>query len=165
MAKQRLIGEKILTRDELSVRFREARRRGQTTVFTNGCFDILHPGHIFFLERAGALGDLLAVGLNTDRSVREIKGPSRPVTGQESRAVVVAALESVDFVCLFDEATPLELITALEPDVLVKGEDWRDQGVVGREVVESRGGKVVLLPLEEGHSTSGIIRRIEEDKP
>jgi D-beta-D-heptose 7-phosphate kinase/D-beta-D-heptose 1-phosphate adenosyltransferase len=154
--------EKVVTVPKLAEKFKKARREGLKTVFTNGCFDILHAGHILFLEEARSLGDLLAVGLNTDRSVRQIKGPSRPITPENERAVVVSALEPVDFVCLFDEPTPLKLIKALKPHFLVKGQDWREKGVVGREEVEGWGGEVILLPLEEGMSTTGIIQKIRE---
>lgn len=135
-------------------------RNGRTLVFTNGCFDLLHAGHVDLLARAKALGDLLVVGVNSDASVRRLKGPARPVTPLAERAFVLAGLSSVDFVTAFDTQTPLELITALSPDVLVKGGDWPVSAIVGGDVVTSRGGRVVSLPLLPGLSTSNIIARI-----
>jgi len=131
-----------------------------TQVFTNGCFELLHPGHIDYLLRCKGLGDLLIVGLNTDESVRRLKGESRPVTGEQDRAFVLAALECVDFVVLFSEDDPLQLIQFIQPDVLVKGGDWPEERIVGREVVQNRGGRVYSLPLLEGYSTTGLIQRI-----
>jgi D-beta-D-heptose 7-phosphate kinase/D-beta-D-heptose 1-phosphate adenosyltransferase len=154
-----MIADRILPRDLLAGKLREARRDGRKVVFTNGCFDILHAGHVTLLEQARAQGDLLVVGLNSDASVRQIKGPTRPVNTERNRALVVAALASVDYVCLFGEPTPLELIRELEPDVLVKGSDWRGKGVVGASEVEARGGRVVLVELVPGESTSAIIER------
>lgn len=134
-------------------------RENKTLVFTNGCFDLLHAGHVTYLEFARAQGDALALGLNSDRSVRGSKGPTRPVIPEAERARVVAALECVDYVVLFDEAEPTALIRQIEPDVLVKGEDWAHY-VSGRETVEARGGRVVLAPLVEGWSTTRIIERL-----
>lgn len=131
-----------------------------TVVFTNGCFDILHPGHVDYLARARALGSRLVVGLNSDASVTRLKGPGRPVNDQASRALVLAALECVDHVVVFDEDTPLELIRKVRPDVLVKGGDWSVDKIVGRDLVEARGGRVLSLPLLPGHSTTAIIERI-----
>ncbi|MBM4351077.1 MAG: D-glycero-beta-D-manno-heptose 1-phosphate adenylyltransferase, partial [Deltaproteobacteria bacterium] len=131
-------------------------------VFTNGCFDLLHVGHIRYLEKARTLGDVLIVGLNTDRSVQTIKGPHRPILPEEERAEVLSGLWCVDYVTLFDEPTPLELITSLQPDVLVKGGDWAKETTVGREVVEESGGEVVILPFVEGSSSSNIIETILE---
>ena len=129
-------------------------------VFTNGCFDLLHPGHVDLLARARALGDGLILGLNSDASVRRIKGAERPVVAERERAFVLAGLASVDFVVLFEEDTPLNLITAVRPNVLVKGGDWSVERIVGREVVESLGGTVVSLPLLPGYSTTALIQRI-----
>ena len=152
---------KILTREELVERY--GRPRTRRVVFTNGCFDLLHPGHVIYLARARAQGDALVVGVNTDASVRRLeKAPDRPLVRQDARAVVVAALESVDAVCLFDEDTPAELIDVLVPDVLVKGGDYRLEQVVGRETVESAGGHVALIPFVEGYSTTNLIQRIRE---
>jgi len=131
-----------------------------TKVFTNGCFELLHRGHVDYLLRCKGLGDLLIVGLNTDASVRRLKGESRPVTGEQDRAFVLAALECVDFVVFFSEDDPLQLIQIIQPDVLVKGGDWPEERIVGREVVQNRGGWVYSLPLLEGYSTTGLIQRI-----
>jgi rfaE bifunctional protein nucleotidyltransferase chain/domain len=140
----------------------QARSQGKTIVFTNGVFDILHPGHIRYLRDARALGDLLIVGVNSDRSVRALdKAPDRPINSEGERAEVLAALESVDFVVIFDDDTPHEIISALQPDILVKGADWGENAIVGRDVVEARGGRVVRIPLAEGYSTTKIIERIK----
>jgi len=134
--------------------------KGKTVVFTNGCFDILHPGHVDYLQRARDLGDLLVVGLNSDASVRRLKGKCRPVNREMDRAAVLAGLSCVDRVVLFEQDTPLELIRAVRPRVLVKGGDWPVEKIVGREVVEGIGGTVLSLELLPGYSTSGIIERI-----
>lgn len=131
-----------------------------TVVFTNGCFDLLHPGHVDYLQRARALGSCLVVGLNSDASVRRIKGPLRPINNEQSRALVLAGLESVDFIILFDEDTPLRLITDITPDVLVKGGDWPLEQIVGRDVVLAHGGRVLSIPVLAGYSTTRIIERI-----
>jgi rfaE bifunctional protein nucleotidyltransferase chain/domain len=138
------------------------RDQGKTVVFTNGVFDLLHVGHLRYLQQARALGDALIVGINSDRSVRAIKGPSRPVTPEHERAEILAALECVDAVVVFDEETPHDLIAALLPDVLVKGADWAADAIVGRDIVEARGGRVVRVPIEPGHSTSAILERIRK---
>src|SRR5439155_14449523 len=139
------------------------RARGQKIVFTNGCFDILHRGHTEYLQFARAQGDVLVVGVNSDASVRrQNKSADRPIVAQDDRAAVLASLASVDYVVIFDDDTPLKLIEAIVPDVLVKGSDWAEKGVVGREFVESRGGRVVLAPLVEGRSTSALIERIRK---
>jgi rfaE bifunctional protein nucleotidyltransferase chain/domain len=134
--------------------------RGRTVVFTNGVFDLLHPGHVRYLQRARALGDALIVGLNADASVRRNKGPARPLNPQHERAEVLAALACVDAVVVFPEDTPAEIIGALQPDILVKGADWAADQIVGRDVVEGRGGRVVRVPVEEGYSTTAIVDRI-----
>ncbi|MEQ1756822.1 MAG: D-glycero-beta-D-manno-heptose 1-phosphate adenylyltransferase [Vicinamibacterales bacterium] len=136
-----------------------AHEHGQIIVFTNGVFDLLHPGHVRYLREARMLGDRLVVGVNSDRSVKAIKGPSRPVTPEAERAEILLSLDSVDAVVIFDEVTPLALITLLQPDVLVKGADWKAEEIVGRDVVESRGGRVVRITFSDGHSTSELIRR------
>jgi D-beta-D-heptose 7-phosphate kinase/D-beta-D-heptose 1-phosphate adenosyltransferase len=141
---------------------RGRQRAGQKIVFTNGCFDILHAGHVRLLRQAAALGDFLVVGLNSDASVRRLKGPTRPLNNEEARSELLAALEPVDAVVAFEEDTPFALIEALGPDVLVKGGDYRPDEVVGREVVEARGGQLVLVPLVEGHSTTNLARRLDE---
>jgi D-beta-D-heptose 7-phosphate kinase/D-beta-D-heptose 1-phosphate adenosyltransferase len=134
--------------------------RPATLCFTNGCFDLLHPGHVKYLEDVRALGDFLVVGLNSDASVARLKGPSRPLQDERARAMVLLGLRSVDAVVKFEEDTPLELITALRPDILAKGGDYTPETVVGREVVEAGGGRVVLVPFLPGHSTSAIVERI-----
>ena len=135
-------------------------QRPATLCFTNGCFDLLHPGHVKYLEDVRALGDFLVVGLNGDASVSRLKGPSRPLQDERARAMVLLGLRSVDAVVKFDEDTPLELIAALQPDILAKGGDYTADTVVGRDVVEARGGRVVLVPFLPGHSTSAIVDRI-----
>jgi len=140
----------------------ERRRKNEVIVFTNGCFDLLHVGHMEYLKFARQQGDLLVVALNSDRSVRELKGAGRPILKETDRARLLAALEYVDYVVMFDETTPEKLIKETKPSVLVKGEDWREKGVVGREVVESYGGRVVLAPFVEGVSTTEIVSRIIE---
>lgn len=152
--------EKIRTIEELEGLLAGHRAKKERIVLTNGCFDILHRGHVEYLRFAKTQGEILVIGLNTDRSVRENKGSGRPIIPERDRARLLAALEDVDYVVLFDEATPDNLIRRLKPDILVKGEDWKEKGVVGREFVESCGGKVVLAPMVEGISTSEIINRI-----
>ena len=135
------------------------RAGGGTVVFTNGVFDLVHPGHVRYLQAARRLGDALVVGVNSDRSVRANKGPSRPLNVEAERAEVLAARQCVDCAVVFDEETPHALITRLQPDVLVKGADWAEDNIVGRDVVEARGGRVVRMPLEAGFSTTDLIRR------
>ncbi len=154
---------KLRSLEELAAELQLRRDRGETVVFTNGCYDLLHAGHVDFLQRCGELGSVLVVGLNTDASARaQGKGADRPINCELDRAKVLGALECVDYVVLFDEPTPLRLIEKVKPDVLVKGEDWASRGVVGREVVEAGGGRVVLLPLVEGHSTTTLIERVRK---
>lgn len=153
---------KILDREALIKERNRLRREGLSLVFTNGCFDLLHPGHVRYLKQARALGDALAVALNSDASVRALKGPNRPILNQQERAEIMAALESVDYVVVFDDQTPRALIAALVPDVLVKGGDWEIDQIVGRDEVEAAGGKVLSLPYVEGSSTTDIIGRILE---
>ena len=138
----------------------ELRASGKRLVFTNGVFDLLHVGHLRYLQQARALGDALLVGLNSDRSVRAIKGPDRPITVEAERAEVLEALACVDGVVIFDEDTPHDLIAAVQPDVLVNGADWAADAIVGRDIVEARGGRVVRVPLEPGHSTTRILDEI-----
>jgi rfaE bifunctional protein nucleotidyltransferase chain/domain len=135
------------------------KRQGKTVVFTNGCYDLLHPGHIRLLEKARSLGDVLILALNSDSSVRRMKGPSRPVISESDRAAVAAALEAVDAVTFFDEDTPRELIAEVLPDLLVKGADW-SHFIAGREEVEAAGGRVLTISLEPGYSTTNIVERI-----
>jgi rfaE bifunctional protein nucleotidyltransferase chain/domain len=141
---------------------REAREAGRRIVFTNGVFDILHPGHLRYLRAARAHGDLLIVGLNSDASVRRNKGSDRPVIPQAERAELLLALECVDAVSIFDEETPAEIVRAVQPDVLVKGADWPADQIVGRDTVEARGGVVIREPVEQGYSTTGIIARARD---
>jgi D-glycero-beta-D-manno-heptose 1-phosphate adenylyltransferase len=152
--------EKVLAREDLPVRVNELKQRGLRIVFTNGCFDILHPGHLSYLQKARSLGDVLIVGINSDRSVKELKGNLRPIFDQEERCELLSGLESVNFITIFDESTPRDLIKVILPDVLVKGGDWSLEQIVGREEVEASGGRVVSLPYEEGYSSSAIIQRI-----
>ena len=153
-------GPRILSRDTLLVRFGWPRDR--TVVFTNGCFDLLHPGHVEYLAQARALGDALVIGLNSDASVRRLNGAGRPLVPEAGRAAMLAGLRSVDAVTLFDEDTPLELIRALLPDVLVKGGDYDLDGIVGRDAVEKAGGDVRVLAFVEGYSTTDILTRLRE---
>ncbi len=162
VAHERPEGSKVLEREHVVAEVRRRRRIGQRIVFTNGCFDLLHPGHVKLLRQAAALGDFLVVGINSDASVRRLKGPARPLNPASARAEVLSALEAVDAVTIFEEDTPLELISLIGPDVLVKGGDYRPDEVVGRAEVESAGGTLVLVPLVEGHSTTGLVRRVGE---
>ncbi len=137
------------------------RAEGKLVVFTNGVYDLIHPGHVRYLQAARALGDALIVGVNSDRSVRANKGSSRPVNPEAERAEVIAALACVDAAIVFDEDTPHEIITRLQPDVLVKGADWAEDAIVGRDIVEARGGRVVRMPVEQGFSTTALIERAQ----
>ena len=150
----------IVTRVELKRLLDAMKHEHKRVVFTNGCFDILHPGHIRMLEKARSLGDALIVGINSDPSVQEIKGPQRPLIPESERAEVLAALESVDFVTVFGETTPRELIAEILPAILVKGSDWGPDEIIGREEVEAAGGQVISIPLEAGYSTTKLIERI-----
>jgi D-beta-D-heptose 7-phosphate kinase/D-beta-D-heptose 1-phosphate adenosyltransferase len=153
--------EKILDRERLVARVREWRAAGETVVFTNGCFDLLHVGHVSLLEDCRGFGSKVVLGLNSDASVQRLKGPSRPVVSESDRARVMAALGAVDAVTLFDEDTPMELIRALHPDVLVKGGDYSIETVVGHEEVLAGGGRVEIVPTVEGFSTTGIVRKLQ----
>jgi D-glycero-beta-D-manno-heptose 1-phosphate adenylyltransferase len=152
----------ILTLEQAILRFGREKRNGQRVVFTNGCFDLLHPGHIRSLELAREFGDALVVGLNSDRSVRQLKGPGRPVIPERERAEILAALESVDAVIIFDDLSPREVIATLLPDVLAKGGDWPGDQIVGREEVEAAGGRVVSIPVVPGYSTTAILQQIRQ---
>jgi D-beta-D-heptose 7-phosphate kinase/D-beta-D-heptose 1-phosphate adenosyltransferase len=154
----------VLSRPDARRFAASARAAGRRVVFTNGVFDLLHPGHVRYLQQARALGDLLIVGLNTDRSVRMNKGPERPIVSQDDRAELVAALACVDAVTIFDEDTPHDVIADLQPDVLVKGADWAADAIVGRDIVEARGGRVVRVAIEPGHSTTSIVERIRRSR-
>jgi D-beta-D-heptose 7-phosphate kinase/D-beta-D-heptose 1-phosphate adenosyltransferase len=152
--------DKIVGREQLLAVAAAARRTSRRIVFTNGCFDLLHVGHVRYLAAARDTGDLLIVGLNDDASMRRLKGPSRPLVAEAARAEVIAALGAVDYVTLFGEDTPYALIVAVQPDVLVKGSDWAAEDVVGRDVVEARGGRVILIPVVAGFSTTSLVERL-----
>ena len=151
---------KVKSLDELKRIADQARRDGKTVVLTNGCFDLLHRGHVHILREAKALGDILIVAINSDRSVKAIKGPSRPVLSQSDRTELLAAMEMVDYVALFDEPDPYDLIAAVRPNVLVKGGDWGSDQIVGADIVKRNGGKVAVIPYLKGFSTTEIIERI-----
>ena len=153
--------DRVLDAAALESFVRDARAAGRRIVFTNGVFDILHPGHLRYLQAARRHGDLLVVGLNSDASVRRNKGPSRPINPEHERAEVLAALDCVDAVSIFDDETPADIIRRVQPDVLVKGADWPADQIVGRDTVESRGGRVILEPVEHGYSTTAIIERVK----
>jgi D-beta-D-heptose 7-phosphate kinase/D-beta-D-heptose 1-phosphate adenosyltransferase len=152
--------ERLLTRAAAARKAQELREAGRTVVFTNGVFDLLHPGHVRYLQQARRLGDALIVGVNADASVRRNKGPERPINPELERAELIAALECVDAVVLFDEDTPAQIIRAVQPDVLVKGADWPADEIVGRDTVEARGGRVERIAVEHGHSTTAIVEKI-----
>jgi D-beta-D-heptose 7-phosphate kinase/D-beta-D-heptose 1-phosphate adenosyltransferase len=153
--------DKVLERQALLHELDSRRRLGQRIAFTNGCFDVLHAGHVQYLQEARIQADVLVIGLNSDASIRALKGPGRPVNPATARSLVLAALQAVNYVTIFDEATPLELITAVRPDVLVKGADYRKSQVVGAEFVESYGGRVHLAALHDGYSTTNILQRLD----
>lgn len=155
---------KVSTIAAAARRCRSERRRGRRVVFTNGCFDLLHPGHVRYLAAARRAGDLLVVAINSDRSVRRLKGPGRPVQHEAARAEVLAALAAVDLVVIFDEETPLEVIRAIEPDVLAKGADWKADAIVGADLVRARGGKVLRVALVPGESTTRLVARSRGDR-
>ncbi len=152
--------QKIKKRKELLRTIKDLKAKGKRIVFTNGCFDLLHVGHIRYLEEAKTLGDILIVGVNSDASVRKLKGPKRPVLPVEDRTEILSGLECVDYITVFDELDPLALITSLQPNILVKGGDWTKEQTVGKEVVERSGGEVVIIPFVEGASTSNLIETI-----
>jgi rfaE bifunctional protein nucleotidyltransferase chain/domain len=155
----RVPSRRSLSFEEARAFSKEVRKRGGIVVFTNGAFDVLHPGHVHSLKEARSLGDALVVGLNSDRSVRANKGPDRPINSAEARATVLLGLLVVDAVVVFDEDTPLDLISRIEPDVLVKGADWSADNIVGRDLVEARGGRVVRLDLTPGFSSTSLIQK------
>lgn len=154
---------RVLDRQALDDFVRAARDAGRRIVFTNGVFDILHPGHLRYLQAARRHGDLLVVGLNSDASVRRNKGPARPINPEEERAEVLAALACVDAVSIFDDDTPADIIARVQPDILVKGADWPADQIVGRDTVEARGGRVILEPVEQGYSTTTLIQKVKAD--
>jgi D-beta-D-heptose 7-phosphate kinase/D-beta-D-heptose 1-phosphate adenosyltransferase len=152
--------EKLISLKRLIGRLKTLKKRGKSIVFTNGCFDIIHAGHVRYLKKARALGDILVVGLNDDASTRTIKGKGRPIVPEKERAEILSALSSVDFVVMFKEPTPIRLIEAIRPDFLVKGADWKRGRIVGEEVVKSYGGRVARIRLVEGRSTTNIIKSV-----
>lgn len=154
------IKNKLLSREALEMKLAEWRSAGETIVFTNGCFDILHRGHVEYLAQAADLGDKLIIGLNTDASVKRLKGESRPINDEKSRALLLSALQFVDVVVFFDEDTPYELIKQVQPDILVKGNDYKLEEIVGYDIVTAKGGKVLTIDLVEGFSTTNIIKRL-----
>jgi D-glycero-beta-D-manno-heptose 1-phosphate adenylyltransferase len=160
MTLDRPAAARVLTQTGAAEFAAQRRRGGACIVFTNGVFDLLHPGHVRYLQDARALGDVLIVGVNADRSVRRNKGADRPVTPEHERAEVLAALACVDAVVVFPEDTPADIIRTIQPDVLVKGADWPADQIVGRDTVEARGGRVVLVPVEQGYSTTAMVERI-----
>ena len=156
------MGSKILKLEDLILTLKALRKSGKRIVFTNGCFDILHVGHVRYLAAARAKGDVLVLGLNSDTSVKSIKSDNRPVVSQDQRAEVLAALACVDYITIFDEPDPLTLIQAIEPDILAKGADWEETKIIGSDLVKSYGGKVVRIKVVPDISTSRIIRRVLE---
>jgi len=154
---------KEISIEELLPKLKEFRSEGKTIGFTNGCFDILHRGHIEYLHAAAELADILIIGLNSDSSVRKLKGPARPVQDEQSRSLILSSLFFVDFVILFSEETPHRLISSIEPDVLIKGGDYKPEEIVGYDIVTRKGGRVVTIPFIEGYSSSSIIRKLDEN--
>ena len=160
--------EKIKSLENIKLECRKLKQQGKSIVFTNGCFDLLHPGHTRYLEQARGLGDFLIVAVNSDKSVRKIKGPSRPIMNQQARAEVIASLQFVDAVVIFDEPDPYLLIKEIVPNILVKGADWAEEEIIGADIVKGAGGKVVRIPYFEGFSTTSIIKHIVQavrDRP
>jgi len=155
------VSGKLKSLDELAVITAQAQKNGKKVVFTNGCFDLLHRGHVHLLRQAKAVGDLLIVAVNSDRSVKEIKGLQRPVTSQTDRVELIGALEMVDYIVIFDEPDPYRLIATIKPNVLAKGGDWSAEKIVGADIVEQAGGRVTVIPYLPGYSTSEIIERIK----
>ena len=155
------MAEKLKTVDELKLIVAQARRIGKIIVFTNGCFDLLHRGHVHILREAKACGDLLIVGINSDVSVKRIKGPTRPVLPEMDRVELIAAMEMVDYVVLFDEPDPYKLIETIRPQVLAKGGDWKPEEIIGSDIVQRNGGRIAVIPYLKGFSTTDIIERIQ----
>ena len=152
----------LLSRENIEAEVRKLKAKGKKIAFTNGCFDIIHAGHVTYLMKSKRLADVLIVGLNSDDSVRRLKGDGRPINNEEDRAIVLAALKPVDFVTIFDEDTPYELVKALIPDIIVKGGDYTQGSVVGGDIVTENGGEVIIIPLVEGKSTTGIIEQMKK---
>ena len=158
-----LIKNKILTLQDLETKLREWSKEGKKIVFTNGCFDIIHQGHIDYLAKAKDLGDILIIGLNTDQSVSTIKGKNRPIQDQESRAIILASMQFVDAIVYFSDPTPYELISSIQPDILVKGADYKPEEIVGYDIVKQKGGEIKTLTFLEGYSTTSIENKIIKD--
>ena len=152
--------DKLVHIDKIAALMKSLKKKGKSVVFTNGCFDLIHPGHIKLLKQAGKYGDILFLGINSDKSIKQIKGPSRPVMKEKERITVLSAIEYIDFITVFNEPTPINLIKKIRPDALVKGSDWPKSEIVGKEFVESYGGKVFTIELKPGISTSSLIKRI-----
>jgi len=153
---------KLTRLDELTEITKRLKKEGKRIVFTNGCFDLLHLGHIRYLREAKRLGDILVIGLNSDHSVRSLKGKNRPLVREKDRAEILSALEVVDYIVIFNESTPKNLIDSIIPDVLIKGGDWKKEEVVGKDTVEAHGGEVVIIPEVKGYSTSALISKIQK---
>ena len=162
MEKVEQIKLKIRTSDQIRNQRNFWSFKDRKVVFTNGCFDILHLGHIEYLSKAADLGDVLVIGLNSDSSVRALKGPGRPITDEHARAMILASLSFVTAVVIFDEETPYDLIATVQPDVLVKGADYRTEEIAGHDIILARGGKVITIPLTEGYSTTGILSKLQD---
>lgn len=158
-----LIKNKILTLQDLETKLREWSKEGKKIVFTNGCFDIIHQGHIDYLAKAKDLGDILIIGLNTDQSVSTIKGKNRPIQDQESRAIILASMQFVDAIVYFSDPTPYELISSIQPDILVKGADYKPEEIVGYDIVKQKGGEIKTIEFLEGYSTTSIENKIIKD--
>lgn len=152
----------IVERHNIKELCEQLKSDGKSIVFTNGCFDILHSGHVFYLQKAKQQGDILILGLNSDASVRRLKGEKRPINNEKDRAIVISELKSIDYVVIFEEDTPLEIISLIVPDILVKGGDYKKEDVVGKDIVENNGGEVVIIPFVDGKSTTNIINKINE---
>ena len=157
-----MLNKKIVSRNKLRTISAKLKRKNKTIVFTNGCFDILHRGHIEYLNKAKSFGDILVVGLNSDTSVRRIKGRKRPINKQSDRAKVLSILESINFISIFNEDTPFDLIKYVKPDILIKGADWKKEDIVGKDIVESYGGEVRTIKYLKGYSTTEILKKIKE---
>ncbi len=160
-----MLSNKIKTLPQIAAAIKKLKQKNKKVVFTNGCFDILHAGHVNYLSKAKSLGDVLVIGLNSDGSAKKLKGKSRPIVAQKNRAILLAALEAVDFVVVFNDLAPLKLIKLVKPDVLVKGGDWKKENIVGYDFVKSYGGKVKSLVYIKGLSTRGLIDKIRNLKP
>ncbi len=154
---------KVISLKDLLPELKSLRSDGLSVAFTNGCFDIIHRGHIEYLYKASEMADILIIGMNSDDSVRRLKGPARPLQDQESRSLILASLYFVDFIILFSEDTPYNLISKVEPDVLVKGGDYKAEDIVGYDIVRKKGGQIITIPLTKGYSSSSIIRKLDED--